>query len=1046
MYPPARRSLCHICREDLLQIFEAGFATQARAKTSRQSFHLRPTLQPLQRDHHVRNFGGTRWRREATSTARPADPKIEAESESSLGSHLPIDPEAEALPETVVEEGSEIWVDAKIDPEIQVETEAEVGEELEAEMEAEATAELVNPVESIRNAEGRIEDVVREARNLHGEYLPEGLLSEDEFKMYKRLYGEPAEMAEEVREPLERDREEQHLLGQDGDMIGSDRRRQYDGWEETLESTGLDWMEARKDRSDDPALEAAEQVGGELRLYSDYEAIETAVGDRTHPFTVIGRSQTSPSTLFLPKDSFLTPIQRILSEYSNKHVKEMAQRLFGGPGLPDSSLTPAMGRALPQKPISLDASQHAMGAMEANAYISVIWPGTFAAITNVLVETRKRLGAGWLQNLLVKQGGPSVLDAGGGGVAVLAWQEILKAEWRALHSSDASPPPAPLGKSTVLAGSETLRHRSASLLENTTFLPRLPDYVHVRDGSTLADDTPITQRKQYDVIIAPHTLWSLQEEWQRKQQIQNLWYMLNPEGGVLIILEKGVPRGFEVVAGARQFLLDRYIATVDAPSYESQLESSTEDGAVLKGKGAIIAPCTNHVTCPMYTVSGVSQGRKNFCSFQQRYIRPSFLQRILGAKDRNHDDVNFSYLTVQKGKDLNDVMSSSMPLTPSSLPFSSSTTFPSARRLGTIQGKEARDVAFGGYEKAGMDKEEAGKEEQEAEQENDTTAFHPLNLPRLVFSPIKRQGHVTMDVCTPAGKIDRWTVPKSFSKTAYRDARKASWGDLWALGAKTSVSRSLQLGGEHSKKAQRERKLQGRAQEIRERMEEDRIAGAEMEDEFEQVARDAEQELAFGSGGSRESEGISQLDADTAGEVEIDHDAAQILKDIQEEKLLKRRKKQRRNVGASKEETPQPSAHYLPAFDDRPSSPPSLNSNTSPDHSTPPLQKSNASSTTNHQNQNQSQNLNQNEERYPVRRRTRRSSKDEHNNNSNSNIDPIESSHNQDLDAEARLDAQYSRANTRLMGNLALNKGGRGSRRSSNQKGGKMGRKKRDRR
>src|SRR5436190_10061487 len=76
--------------------------------------------------------------------------------------------------------------------------------------------------------------------------------------------------------------------------------------------------------------------------------------------------------------------------------------------------------------------------------------------------------------------------------------------------------------------------------------------------------------------------------------------------------------------------------------------------------------------------------------------------------------------------------------------------------------------------------------------------FSPLSLPRIILSPMKRQGHVILDVCTPAGKIERWTVPRSFSRQAYRDARKSDWGDLWALGAKTSVHRNLRIGGANS--------------------------------------------------------------------------------------------------------------------------------------------------------------------------------------------------------------------------------------------------------
>lgn len=51
--------------------------------------------------------------------------------------------------------------------------------------------------------------------------------------------------------------------------------------------------------------------------------------------------------------------------------------------------------------------------------------------------------------------------------------------------------------------------------------------------------------------------------------------------------------------------------------------------------------------------------------------------------------------------------------------------------------------------------------------------------PRLVAPPLKRSGHVVMDVCAAEGEIQRMTVPKSHSKQGYHDARKVNWGDLF---------------------------------------------------------------------------------------------------------------------------------------------------------------------------------------------------------------------------------------------------------------------------
>ncbi len=102
-------------------------------------------------------------------------------------------------------------------------------------------------------------------------------------------------------------------------------------------------------------------------------------------------------------------------------------------------------------------------------------------------------------------------------------------------------PTPPQTKAVVVAGSDALRHRAASLLENTTFIPRLPDYARTRDAPTLEDDRPAQQRKQFDVVIAPHSLFPLQEDYMRKNHVQNLWSMLSSEGGVLILIEKGIP-------------------------------------------------------------------------------------------------------------------------------------------------------------------------------------------------------------------------------------------------------------------------------------------------------------------------------------------------------------------------------------------------------------------------------------------------------------------------------------------------------------------------
>jgi ribosomal protein RSM22 (predicted rRNA methylase) len=49
---------------------------------------------------------------------------------------------------------------------------------------------------------------------------------------------------------------------------------------------------------------------------------------------------------------------------------------------------------------------------------------------------------------------------------------------------------------------------------------------------------------------------------------------------------------------------------------------------------------------------------------------------------------------------------------------------------------------------------------------------------RIVRHPRKHSGHVQLMLCTTAGHIENRTVTRS-SKAAYKQARKAEWGDIW---------------------------------------------------------------------------------------------------------------------------------------------------------------------------------------------------------------------------------------------------------------------------
>ena len=683
----------------------------------------------------------------------------------------------------------------------------------------------------------QMEAIVRQARQTFGETLPENFLSNEEYQLYERLYGPPSATTrpedidllqdlhgeqDEVDETLDTGKPNVLMReNEDGDLeeivFDKDAEGEIEEAEHEVEFTDEDIlrelekvgsqagtleedavpstdpeseqlfqarMQSLRDNlaahrsasevpevskvDDEPVLEEPivqeprkgrieeqedvdEEIGDEV---NEYERSDTA---RAHPLTSAGEFGTSPSTIHLPKDTLVDPVTALLADASNKHLADVAQKTFGGPRLPHSTAT--MRRPnLVQQTIALEASQGRMGEMESNAYLAAIYPGAYASIISTLIEVRKRLGSDWLRDLMSQPSGPRILDAGSGGAAVLAWREVIRAEYEAMNpSTSPEDKRLPFGKSTVVTGSSGLRQRASALLDNTTFIPRLPDYDPTRDHPSL-DASNLQPRKQYDIIIAPYTLWSLKEDYMRKSQIQNFWSLLEPHGGVLILIEKGVPRGFELIAAARDTLLKHHISSPGSEQVvESPVGTANPNRFTFKEEGMIIAPCTNHGNCPMYITAGKSQGRKDFCHFNQRFLRPAYLQRILGERDRNHEDISFSYVALRRGRDLRK-----------------SESF--------TQGQPAADAAFEGYEN------------HENSDSNNRSAPNSLSMPRAILPPIKRRGHVILDLCTPAGKIERWTVPKSFSKQAYHDARKSKWGDLWALGAKTRVQRNVRVG------------------------------------------------------------------------------------------------------------------------------------------------------------------------------------------------------------------------------------------------------------
>ncbi|KAI5844728.1 37S ribosomal protein-like protein Rsm22 [Tricharina praecox] len=627
-----------------------------------------------------------------------------------------------------------------------------------------------------------IEAYVRNVREVWGENLPEGLLSEEEYKIYERYYGPP------VRTLTPEEVEEEYGIaeGEDGDVDGLATLQDANGGVEEVEeevpegfvrarSAEEAAMYARIGEDIQRSMSLAEEDGGRV-LEGEHDAeaeVDEELLMRTHPLTELGRFGTFPTTTFTPV-GITKPTAALLSGVSNKHLDDAIFRILGASLEKTPIRTEHSDKAYNSIPLN---TSNAMSEMDANVHMATILPGYYAQSLSTLTELRRRLGRDWIlgNEHSGEKGVKLVLDVGTGGAGVLAWRAMVEAE-RQLLADEASEideeiPTPTEQKAVVVMGSQPLRYRMAKLLENTTFIPRLPDMPEqTAEEQTAEEQTSAPAkpgfvdkqpRKLYDLIIATNTILPIYESHKRKSHVQRLWSLLNPNGGVLLLVEKGTPRGFEAIAGARKGLLKYNIATADSEFVPLKETEDVSSPRTRKETSSIVAPCTNHSECPLYVNGPAKSISRDFCSFSHRYQRPNYMQRVLGAKKRNHEDLIYSYVAVRRGIDV--TRQESPPIEPKIEDFDTKVTPPVSP-----------------YSMAQL-------------------RAHAYTLPRAIFPPMKRTGHVVIDVCTPKGKIERWTVPRSYGKVAFRDARKSKWGDLWALGAKTKIARNIKLGEKQKK-------------------------------------------------------------------------------------------------------------------------------------------------------------------------------------------------------------------------------------------------------
>lgn len=195
---------------------------------------------------------------------------------------------------------------------------------------------------------------------------------------------------------------------------------------------------------------------------------------------------------------------------------------------------------------------------------------TYAAVYTVLKELQKRV-----PNLSVK----SLLDFGcGTGTGIWAARDIFGYDQvQNILGVDISQDMLDIASALLETPTETVSSRD------------LRD-CNVEFQRYLSFDT---SRADRDLVISAFTLTDLMDNPSvLKSTVQNLW---NQTKDTLVIVDRGTPEGFKIVAQARQWILD------------------------MEGESHVVAPCPHDGACPILKLNHT----QFWCHFSQRVQRPS---------------------------------------------------------------------------------------------------------------------------------------------------------------------------------------------------------------------------------------------------------------------------------------------------------------------------------------------------------------------------------------------------------------------------------------
>ncbi|KAG0227072.1 37S ribosomal protein S22 [Actinomortierella wolfii] len=340
------------------------------------------------------------------------------------------------------------------------------------------------------------------------------------------------------------------------------------------------------------------------------------------------------------------------------------------------------------------------GHRESAAYVAALAPSAYSAVYNVLNEVKKR----------VPGFNPTTFfDFGTGpGTAIWAAEEHWKGQMQ-YTGIDSSLPMLEIAENVISSISD-----EDNLMSRVTLKP------FMSYGSEAA---------KYDIVMSAFTLSEITSLSMRRSTLQHLW---DSTKDMLILVDRGTPNGFRILAEAREQILG-----LDKEVFKPKAKYDHMGNILPEEEPAPTEPA--YVLAPKRT----KHSKENYEDSKYTYVilrkgsRPSLTDEVKQYYQKKQQDAFSALLAEQEEKEQDENNDKKKK----------HTKLPS---LPPIVFDTPEDMYKDSHSWA-----------------------------RIVVPPLKKDRHVVIDYCGASGRLERMVIPKSQGKIPYRDARKAMWGDLF---------------------------------------------------------------------------------------------------------------------------------------------------------------------------------------------------------------------------------------------------------------------------